>query len=441
MFVRTLFFIFIFGSCVLDASSVKVSISVPKVYEQDEIEVNVNITHQAIEKVDETSFTMQGKHLDAKRIGDGKEETGSHVISTYHFLMPGKAKGLYLLPPVSVKVGDQIARSAEVSYEVTAPVSTSDLGLEARIQEKGPYYPGQTVTFQYMITFAYPIVITKEKLPLLNFPKFRNVGEPIVDNQPTDEVSRMIITQKAKAPAAGTYSSGTSFIEGLFYLENAAGNKVYAPSLAQAQAKPIEIAVDPFPDKGMPASFRGAIGQFHILAKPRGSTHTSVGGKITLEVSIKGTGDFTEENFPDISRQKEFGDDFHVEEPKLETVKKDGTRIFMIDFRPRLATLTTIPSIEFSFFDPQAKKFITETVDKVAITVDPTERPGLPLPDLEGMPALKWPRGIKDNVPLPTLSPKYPPESNHRLLYAIVACVILYFAQQKLYQYLNKDEL
>lgn len=354
---------------------VQISIKFASAYENQEILGEIAITHQEGQSIDQASFQIEGKPLkvlflsDTYPTGRASGDIETLVVSKFRFTLPAKLRGLYLLSPINVQVGDTTYASPSVSYEVIGAQISDELTLEARVSEKGPFYPGQKVTFQYLISFRHPIQLTKEELPLLEFPGFRTLGAPKIDNLPQGGNTVQLISQQALAQAPGTYRSGPSLIEGYIYGEDTFGNKVYGAQLIQAQAPDIEVTVLAFPEQNKPPSFTGALGAFYWKVSPITSTSVQVGEKISLEVSVTGSGDFDTVTLPDLNLQKGFKGSFRLSDLAPVGETKEAQKRFVIDIRPLNIQVKTIPAIEFSSFDPISKNYVIKRSDPIAIQV------------------------------------------------------------------------
>ncbi len=385
---------------VAQVASPKIVVEIPTGSENQPIQAQVSVTHAPSQAVDEASFAIEGQLFGVKKVGDSPTDKGALVVSTYNFSLPGKARGLYLFPAVRVKVGEAFISSSPVSFEVQGGMSSDELQLRARVVEKGPFYPGQKVTFQYLISFRNPIQLTKETLPLLEFPGFRTVGAPKIEDMAQDSSTVQVISQKGVALEPGVFNSGVSAIEGYIYGVDSSGNKVVSQTLLQASAPSVEVTVEPFPKVGMPVSFNGAIGDFYWNVKAVGSTNVGVGEKITVQVTVSGSGDYDTLSFPDLSLQNGFKDVFRLSDLSPVGEMKDGQKRFTVNLRPIVSDVKMIPSIEFSSFDPLSKTYIVKRSDPIAITVRPGKSGNVSQPNLQGMPPPVWPIEIEGNIPL-----------------------------------------
>ncbi|MBS0635965.1 MAG: BatD family protein [Verrucomicrobia bacterium] len=392
----------------LDAADMpaRISVQIAATFQNSPIVGMIAITRTNSQMVDESSFSIDGKPLSVKKIGDSEpagkaaNDADTLILSKYSFEMPAKPRGLYLLSPVKVKVGNSIISSPAVTFEVAGSTSTNELLLEARVVEKGPFYPGQKVTFQYSISFRNPIQLTKEKLPLLEFSGFRTVGAPKIDNLSQGDSTVQLISQQAVAIDPGVFNSGPSNIEGYIFGQDIYGNKVVSQTMIEADAPNVQVTVLPFPKEGMPPSFNGALGVFYWKVRSVGSTNITVGEKITLEVTVSGSGDYDTVHFPDLSLQKGFKDVFRLSDLAPVGEMKDGQKRFTVNMRPIVSGITLIPSIQFSSFDPISKTYVVKQSDPIVITVKPGKRAEIEPPNMDGMPPAVLPIEVQGNIML-----------------------------------------
>ncbi len=123
---------------------------------------------------------------------------------------------------------------------------------------------------------------------------------------------------------------------------------------------PVEITVKPLPSAGQPADFNGSVGNFTLTSGLDKSSLTT-DEAATLRVTISGNG-----NIDMISAPKpDFPANLDAYDPKVsDHFNKNsnpfsGTRTFEYVIMPRVAGDYTIPPIDFSYFDPDAKTYKT----------------------------------------------------------------------------------
>jgi len=127
----------------------------------------------------------------------------------------------------------------------------------------------------------------------------------------------------------------------------------------QAKSNIIKIDVLPLPENDKPIDFNGAVGKYDISATVD-KEKVKVNEPINLKVKITGTGNIALSQLPPI----DFPAGFERYEPKVSeqinrSSKISGTKTYEYLLVPRAAGLREIKPIEFSYFDPDAKKYFT----------------------------------------------------------------------------------
>ncbi|MCA1763344.1 MAG: BatD family protein [Flavobacteriales bacterium] len=129
----------------------------------------------------------------------------------------------------------------------------------------------------------------------------------------------------------------------------------------------IEISKLPTP---APAGFNGAVGDFNYSAKVN-RDKLSANESFTLDILITGSGNLTLLDAPEIK----FPADFEVYDPEtkdrinVSSAGLRGSRSFQFLAIPRYAGEYEIPEIEFTYFNPTSKKYITKSAGPFAFDV------------------------------------------------------------------------
>jgi hypothetical protein len=124
-----------------------------------------------------------------------------------------------------------------------------------------------------------------------------------------------------------------------------------------AKSNTIRLNVVDVPEEEKPASFRGAVGRYEMRVN-LDKKETKTNDPVTLKVTISGTGNIKLIDLPEL--QLETG--FEKYEPKIneEVIRVNrvtGKKEFEYLIVPRLAGTKELPSIEFSYFDPERKRY------------------------------------------------------------------------------------
>ncbi|MCW8962125.1 MAG: BatD family protein, partial [Ignavibacteriaceae bacterium] len=135
-----------------------------------------------------------------------------------------------------------------------------------------------------------------------------------------------------------------------------------------AKSNVVKIEVEPLPP-GQPGSFNGAVGDYSFDAKLNNTT-TKSNEPLTLNVNISGTGNIKLLDMPEIN----FPNGFEKYEPKVsEDINRkstiSGTKKGEYLFVPRVVGIREIPPIEFSYFNPKKKKYVTLKSQKFTIDI------------------------------------------------------------------------
>ena len=126
-----------------------------------------------------------------------------------------------------------------------------------------------------------------------------------------------------------------------------------------AKSNKVSIDVKDLPAANVPASFNGAVGNYKFSAGiDRNDVETNEA--ITLKLSINGRGNIKLLDLPEV----QLPTGFEKYDPKTKeniirksTVSGNKTAEYLIV--PRIAGEKVIPAIEFSYFNPSSKKYVT----------------------------------------------------------------------------------
>ncbi len=360
-------------------SRVYAEIDAARLSEHRRLEGTINVLHSPEQKVDESSFRMEKRPLTVEFVKIDKppkeyleadpELGGDTLMDVFRFQLPGKPKGLYILPSITVKVDGKRQRSIASTYEVTESQASSALELEAIVDGEPPFYPGQRTTVRYRIFYNRSVELTEEHLPLLEAEGFQKVGDKEISDYQTDVYTVQEITQEVRLDEPGVFTFGPSYIEGVAYDEDILGKRVYDKHRMRAVAPAVHIAVSAFPDEEQPQAFTGAVGQYSMKGRLLTPSEIQIGDKIEVAVKIAGTGDLDSIVMPDVSCQPGFSGFFQMGEyPPFE--QRDGvTREFIIAMRPLSAHVTEVPRMEFAYFDPHGRQYRRVYTEPIAVAV------------------------------------------------------------------------
>lgn len=309
-------------------------------------------------------------------------------------LQPLKSGDL-LIPPISVVIDGQTYQTETFTIRVNPdgtnlPPSSSEgfpgleapetlagqnLFVEAEVDNLTPYLGQQIVyTFRFYQAIDYPF----------NFRGRLDYQSPAF----TDFWSQTVLSQPHYTTTAGerTYTvtevRTALFPAGLNEITIEPARLVVPGGLLSPdvvlETAPVTIKVQSLPG-GAPEDFNGAVGQFEIRAA-LDTTQGQVNDTLALVIEIEGAGNIealTEPKLPEIQNWRFFDSQPSTTlEPREDQVY--GIRRFERLIVPGQPGEYTIPSIRFSYYDPQAETYQTVSTEPIPVTI---------LPDESGAPA------------------------------------------------------
>ena len=136
------------------------------------------------------------------------------------------------------------------------------------------------------------------------------------------------------------------------------------------------IEVLPLPTEGRPAWFAGAVGDFDVSASAT-PTAVSVGDPITLSIVVEdldgAAGDLALLQAPPLGEVPDLARGFRFPSDPLTGVVEGPRKTFTQTLRPLSDSVSEIPPIPFSWFDPTEEVYRTAWTEPIPIDVEPTE--------------------------------------------------------------------
>lgn len=335
----------------------------------------ITIEHPKEAEVDPKSFQIESKPLEVTLLRSFQVTPPAPLmLSYYQFELEAKTAGLYHLPAISATVGGEKYQSLPVSYEVVATKKSSEkvekplLRLEPFVEGSKAFYPGEKRRVGYRYYFTYSVELTREDIPLLEAEGLEKIGEPNLRSAQEGDLQVVEASQAIEGTTVGTYSYGPSVIEGKPYTMNSSGQKIYGQILTSTVPE-VVLEVLPFPEKNKPSSFTGAVGKYSFQTKLSSPKKASVGDLMTLQITVKGEGDIDTVVLPELCCQPGMEGFFETSDIPSVGTKQEGQKVFSVDLRPLTIEAKQIPSLEFSFFNPETKKYVVQKSDPIPVQI------------------------------------------------------------------------
>jgi hypothetical protein len=130
------------------------------------------------------------------------------------------------------------------------------------------------------------------------------------------------------------------------------------------QSKKLSFDVEPLPATGKPASFSGAIGHFALDASVT-DRHVRAGEPVDLRLVVSGDGNFDRVTTAGVPSST------NLESYPASSSQKADTKAFTQPIVPRTAGPVEIPAVEFAYFDPDARRYVTTRSQPIPLDVEP----------------------------------------------------------------------
>jgi len=155
------------------------------------------------------------------------------------------------------------------------------------------------------------------------------------------------------------------------------GRRPVSTTRISANGSPRKLVIESIPLVDAPPGFGGAVGRGFVIDVKAGRSVVRVGDPIDLTVTVRGDADLESVGLPSLTSAgaKESGLDpkkFRIPEEQPSGTILEGGRAkqFVVPVRVLSDSVTTIPPIAYSWFDPDRRKFETTRSDPIAMQVE-----------------------------------------------------------------------
>ncbi|MCM5662086.1 BatD family protein [Galbibacter mesophilus] len=312
---------------------------------------------------------------------------------SYSYILTPNSKGTFTINQATVEIAGNVYKTQPVRIEVTeavndpnAPPSADDIAddnlhLVAEVSNANPYL-NEAVSVVYKL-YVSPRINVSNFLPKAN-PKYNNfwsqdikVTRYQVENGTYQGKQYRYVVLKRVV----LYPQKTGSLE----LEPLAldvtvdvptnrrdifGGRLFTQTNKTVTAGKRTINVKPLPEQGKPAGFTGAVGQFDfdvVLSK----TDLKANESLTAKVKVSGNGNLKLFNLPKLTLPSSL----EVYEPEFEeniSTSISGMKGSITDnytIVPQYRGKYPIPTVAFSYFDPEEEEYKTITSQQALVNV------------------------------------------------------------------------
>jgi hypothetical protein len=329
---------------------------------------------------------------------------------TYNYTILPLQTGRFIIPPQTIRVGNNSLRTPELRLNVAdspgrsarsnqnaQTASAPKLVFAELIVPKKTAYVGEIVPVEIRLGFdprAHPKLLEGPEISGQGFTaqKLQQSGENLetINGRSYDVVTFKtaiaaaragkfeIGPVKAKAQVLAARRPNTPRSRSpfdLFNLDDPFSDPFFSDPFSQfgerreieINSEPMAFEVKPLPPNA-PPSFSGAIGNFTMTTEAKPKT-VQVGDPITVTSTISGRGNFDRVNAPAVEDDR----GWHKYPPSSKFKNDDevgisGAKTFEMVLSPN-ERKQSIPLLAFSYFDPAKERYVTLRSDPIAIDV------------------------------------------------------------------------
>ena len=313
---------------------------------------------------------------------------------TYSYFLAPTARGKFTIGQAEITIDGKIYKTSPVQVEVTAAVdkpkdgdnsdfvASENLHLVAEISNDHPYL-NQAITVVYKLYVSPQVSVSNWRE--MDSPVFADFWSQNIDirqlkiEQGTydGEPYRYVVLRKTILYPQKT---GKLEIEPLTLSisvdvpsnrRDIFGGRLYTTVDKTVAAGKKTIDVKPLPEAGKPDDFSGAVGKFDFEVSPS-KTHLAATESLSLKVKVNGNGNLKLFDLPKVEMPSSLE---QYEPERSENVSTDltGTHGSVTDNYTVVPTQKgkfPIPSVSFSYFNPESGTYNTIHSDSIILNVD-----------------------------------------------------------------------
>jgi hypothetical protein len=341
-------------------------------------------------------------------------------ITIFTYIVTPTNEGVFEIPPLEVSAGGKVYRTSSLTLKV---IHQNSNGADQPTNSDKPYYGELVIPKESAyVGELIPIELRFYFNQRMQFQPYPQGQFPLIDGEgfvtkkylePTEkqfetngQVYHVVVYKTgltgAKPGKLDLQSATQSFlISSPFGMRSAPGfmdpTEAFQQQVVDVKTNGASIDIKPLPTANRPATFSGAVGDFTVATSAQ-PTKVRTGDPVSMKVEIKGLGNFDRIEPPALNNTE----GWHTYQPTEETRALDDLGLSAIktfDF-PLVAAkpVNSLPTVEFSYFDPNAEKYITLKPSPINIEIE-----GDQLPETAGSPATPGPSPAPQIKPPPTL--------------------------------------
>ena len=323
--------------------------------------------------------------------------------TTFTYIVTPTQEGDFEIPAIEVSAGGKVYRTSSLTLKVVhensragQPTDSEKPYFAELVVPKESAYVGEQIPIE--LRFYFNQRMQYQPYPQGQYPLID--GEGFVTKKYLEPTEKQL-ESNGRIYHVVIYKTGLTGVKpGKLELQSATQSFLISSTFGQRNAPgfidPMEnfqqqvvdvktngasIDIKPLPAAGRPATFSGTVGDF-TLATSAQPTKARTGDPVTLKVEIKGLGNFDRVEQPALRNT----DGWRTYQPSEETQALDdlglsAIKTFNFPLIPA-KRVSSLPTVEFSYFDPNAEKYVTLKSSPINMEIE-----GDQLPEMAASPA------------------------------------------------------
>lgn len=312
---------------------------------------------------------------------------------TYTYILMPTGRGNFTIGQATIEIGGQTYKTLPKEVEVTAAVdkpndqktvddvADESLHLVAEVSKGNPYL-NEAVTVVYKLYVSPNISVTNYR-PLDN-PTYNNFWSqdiPVTKHTAQNGtyegkpyrfvvLKRVVLYPQRSGELEIEPLSLEIFVDVPTNKRDFFGGRIYTQTTKTVSAGRRTLNVKPLPEAGKPADFGGAVGDFGFsVTTSKKELNASESLQATVEVSGKGNLKLFQLPEPELPSSLEVYDPEHEENIQTYSSGMEGKVSNNYTIVPSFRGKYPIPSISFSYFNPETEKYVTLHSEEINIEV------------------------------------------------------------------------
>jgi hypothetical protein len=312
---------------------------------------------------------------------------------TYSYILMPTARGNFTIKQATIEIGGETYKTLPKTVEVTAAVdkpndqktvddvADESLHLVAEVSKGSPYL-NEAVTVVYKLYVSPNISVTNYR-PLDN-PKYNNFWSqeiPVTKHTAQNGtyqgkpyryvvLKRMVLYPQKAGQLEIEPLSLEIFVDVPTNRRDFFGGRIYTQTSKTVSAGRRTLNVKALPETGKPANFGGAVGDFEFsVTASKNQLNASESLQAVVEVSGKGNLKLFQLPEPELPSSLEVYEPEYEENIQTYTSGMEGKVSNNYTIVPSFRGKYPIPSISFSYFNPNTERYVTLNSEEINIEV------------------------------------------------------------------------